>query len=341
MTGFGVEVAATDPSFQWYHDGVPLSDDGRILGSTTSLLTIVNATLADRGEYQLAIHTECGDIWADDIILDVGSECSPIAGGHLLLNAIEHSAAVVQSFGSIVPSTEITIEFWQLATEATVQATFNMYPVNEASRFLFHAPFSDGMIYWDLGECNPDFGSCTTFGRGRLAYLPPEPITGAWQHFALVASQSGNFMRIYRNGVLEAVKAEMSPVMVDPADALMIGGAPTYHGFLNGRVDEFRVWNYARTGAEIAAGIATTIDPASPGLVAYYRFDETDGLVAHDLAAGAHHALLTGGAAFRHPFCCVADFNADGSLDPDDLGDYINCYFGAGVCNASSITMAR
>ncbi len=28
---------------------------------------------------------------------------------------------------------------------------------------------------------------------------------------------------------------------------------------------------------------------------------------------------------------CRADFNGDGSIDPDDLGDYINCYF-APVC---------
>ncbi|MGD9690006.1 MAG: GC-type dockerin domain-anchored protein [Phycisphaerales bacterium] len=29
---------------------------------------------------------------------------------------------------------------------------------------------------------------------------------------------------------------------------------------------------------------------------------------------------------------CPADFNSDGSLDPDDLGDYINCYFSQPPC---------
>ncbi|MGD9690160.1 MAG: hypothetical protein AB7K52_10955 [Phycisphaerales bacterium] len=29
---------------------------------------------------------------------------------------------------------------------------------------------------------------------------------------------------------------------------------------------------------------------------------------------------------------CAADFNMDGNLDPDDLGDYINCYFGVPPC---------
>ncbi len=29
---------------------------------------------------------------------------------------------------------------------------------------------------------------------------------------------------------------------------------------------------------------------------------------------------------------CRADFNNDGSIDPDDLGDYINCYFAVPAC---------
>ncbi|MGD9690163.1 MAG: hypothetical protein AB7K52_10970 [Phycisphaerales bacterium] len=29
---------------------------------------------------------------------------------------------------------------------------------------------------------------------------------------------------------------------------------------------------------------------------------------------------------------CLADFNMDGNVDPDDLGDYINCYFGDPPC---------
>ncbi|MGD9688720.1 MAG: M12 family metallo-peptidase [Phycisphaerales bacterium] len=31
---------------------------------------------------------------------------------------------------------------------------------------------------------------------------------------------------------------------------------------------------------------------------------------------------------------CPADFNADGNLDPDDLGDFINCFFGPGCASA-------
>ncbi|MGD9689442.1 MAG: hypothetical protein AB7K52_07455 [Phycisphaerales bacterium] len=50
--------------------------------------------------------------------------------------------------------------------------------------------------------------------------------------------------------------------------------------------------------------------------------------------------LLIPGAAFAGPDtgcdacapACAADFNQDGALDPDDLGDYINCYFANPAC---------
>ncbi|MGD9688669.1 MAG: hypothetical protein AB7K52_03090 [Phycisphaerales bacterium] len=37
---------------------------------------------------------------------------------------------------------------------------------------------------------------------------------------------------------------------------------------------------------------------------------------------------LTVNVNFRTPAGCPADFNNDGNIDPDDLGDFINCYFG-------------
>ena len=45
--------------------------------------------------------------------------------------------------------------------------------------------------------------------------------------------------------------------------------------YLNGRVSEFRVWNVARTPAQLLNNICY-VDPHSEGLVAYWRFCGTD-----------------------------------------------------------------
>ena len=43
--------------------------------------------------------------------------------------------------------------------------------------------------------------------------------------------------------------------------------------FFHGLVDEVRFWDYARTAAQIEADLKRTVQPNTPGLVAYYRFD--------------------------------------------------------------------
>ncbi len=52
---FSGEIVGSLPgiSLRWERDGVPLVDDGRITGSTTSALTIANATVLDSGMYRL------------------------------------------------------------------------------------------------------------------------------------------------------------------------------------------------------------------------------------------------------------------------------------------------
>jgi len=75
-------------------------------------------------------------------------------------------------------------------------------------------PTSDGrVLYWSCGSySSPD---------STLIYTAPKRLYAAWQHFAMVASQSGNYMRVYRNGVLEAEKAGMSPVTYSPTRRLI------------------------------------------------------------------------------------------------------------------------
>jgi len=106
-----------------------------------------------------------------------------------------------------IPTTEITVEFWQKVAGAAYQSTFCLGAFNAAAVFNAHVPYADGTIYWDFGDIEHG---------GRLSYTPPVSIAGTWQHFALVASQAGNCMAIYRNGVREAVKSGMTPFPAGP-----------------------------------------------------------------------------------------------------------------------------
>ncbi len=193
--------------------------------------------------------------------------------------------ATVPGFGNYAPTNEITIEFWQYVANANQQSTFILNPDNSADRINAHVPWIDGTVYWDFGNIG---------GSGRLAY-GTSAVIGAWNHMALVASQSGNFMNIYRNGVLEAQKTGMTPFTRYAADLLLAGGTVNNY-FFKGALAEFRVWNKALDSATIQVWMLRTLTnthPAWTNLVAYWPMNEGSGATLNDLSGNGHTAFLS------------------------------------------------
>lgn len=193
--------------------------------------------------------------------------------------------AEVAGFGTVVPTTEMTIEFWQLADSVRQQAPITLNGGSNTNRIVIHSPWSDGVVYWDFGNI---------FTGGRLAYTPPQSVVGTWQHFAMVVSQNGNFMRIYRNGVLEAQKVGMTP-FANLNMPLLIGGS----GFL-GELDDVRVWNYAREQFEIQRGYRQPLKGTEPGLIGYWRMDDSlNGNTLTDSSGNGRTAMFVGSPRFQ------------------------------------------
>ncbi|MGD9689769.1 MAG: hypothetical protein AB7K52_08970 [Phycisphaerales bacterium] len=89
---------------------------------------------------------------------------------------------------------------------------------------------------------------------------------------------------------------------------LLRGGAP---------VAQFQFSRPDDTTAFVGVSSPTPFDRLEIREVGGTCDDEYFGQIFYSLCAGA---------------CCAADFNGDGSIDPDDLGDYINCYFSNPPC---------
>jgi|GEM_PF-1135958 len=69
---FGATLTGALPmSFQWFFNGAPLVDDGRISGSTTASLTVSNITTADAGGYTLAATNFLGSASSAAAVLNV------------------------------------------------------------------------------------------------------------------------------------------------------------------------------------------------------------------------------------------------------------------------------
>lgn len=99
-------------------------------------------------------------------------------------------------------------------------------------------------------------------------------LVGRWSHVA--CSFDGTTRRIYLNGALVASDTPTGHNVPNAGNfrvGLTISSAALLNSFFDGSLDEVRVWNVARTQAQIQAGMYTTISPSSTGLVAYYSFN--------------------------------------------------------------------
>ncbi len=125
-------------------------------------------------------------------------------------------------------------------------------------------------------------------GKARL-YANADKITantalvpGIWGHIAI--TRSGSHLTLYVNGVKDA-EGTWDGVLTLKS----IGQGN--RGFLKGTLDEIRVWNIARTEAEIKTNFSVGVDPNLAGLIGYWTFDNV-GQVITDASKFTNHGLL-------------------------------------------------
>jgi hypothetical protein len=106
------------------------------------------------------------------------------------------------------------------------------------------------------------------FGAGGTQFNPSLP-QNEWVHIA--TSHTGSTYSVYINGVL--VGSAAAGFIFNNTN-LNIGFPFNNEAYFNGKIDELRVWNIARTEAQIQANLYEELQGTETGLVAYYRFNE-------------------------------------------------------------------
>jgi hypothetical protein len=124
--------------------------------------------------------------------------------------------------------------------------------------------------------------------QSHLAY------NGTWHHFlGLYATDHAEF---WVDGVQKSsVTHDLGALTHMPLTDLCIGAGlpvPLQNEYFRGRIDEVRIWDHPRSPAQIQASWNKTLPGNEPGLVAYWRFDEGSGQVAHDSTSYAHDGQL-------------------------------------------------
>jgi hypothetical protein len=206
-----------------------------------------------------------------------------------------------------IDSSNRTVEYWAYTQDSDWTANTNT--------MFFYGPVpsarnADGFGL-DFGAKQGSTGTIDPFTNAIFDNdNQPSGVTATnpqWVHFAM--TWNGTAVQAYVNGVLRATMAapasSTQKVLKTGSSPVTIGGYPGENAYFAGLIDEFQIWNVARSADDIMSSMSKTLTGAETGLVGYWQFNESSGTSALDSVTAASHsahvATLTAASAAQNP----------------------------------------
>jgi hypothetical protein len=104
-----------------------------------------------------------------------------------------------------------------------------------------------------------------------------------WVHWAFSYDNATRQRKIYRNGVLAASDTSSSDYYGN--GSIKMFSYASLGNYFRGKLDEFRIWDHARSTEQINANLHKTLNGDEAGLQLYYDFDVSQGNRIMNLAA--------------------------------------------------------
>lgn len=218
----------------------------------------------------------------------------------------QHTAdTVTWKWENGVPETSYSYEFWIKFGDIHwgYQQVFSYSVFDETQSPMYNTGVEMGISLFGpvvqvsrglqfTSSCFNDFQGCGIFDRI------------GWNHLTIVYNSSASTYTYYHEGTVvhtELMLGDLTQVPIIAGGMGIIGQAPVlyneeYRRFLSGdfQLEEFRVWDYARTQEETIADLHVALPADTPGLSLYFNWDDTDGddLVLQDMSGHGNHAAV-------------------------------------------------
>lgn len=196
----------------------------------------------------------------------------------LSFDGVDDSVTVAEVGGLATGNTVHTIEAWLRITQL---------PTARSWPLMFGAPGA-GAHHWLL---NPD--GTTQIGIFAGPQATPSLPLNQWTHLA--SSFDGTTLRVFVNGELVgSVRGSFNLAATAGKNGLPLTLAQKQvdsEANFAGQIDGVRLWNRARTQAEIKADLYRQLNGSESGLVGCWRFDDGQ---ATDLTTNKKHGTLNG-----------------------------------------------
>ncbi|NBP24110.1 MAG: LamG domain-containing protein, partial [Proteobacteria bacterium] len=211
-------------------------------------------------------------------------------------------------------SGDITVEAWiNIGSYANYARIVDIGNSNGQDNILFTQLGTTGKIYLEV------FGGAS--GTTSAQVISPNAVPlNTWTHVAGVMEANGN-MKLYINGALVASNNQTAVLARDATRFNNFIGKSNWSSdaLWNGRITDVRIWNVARTQAEIQAAMAIgSISGPALGLTAAYPMGSTGVAPIDDVSGNNYNLTQNGNMEY------IKDNGATGVTQSLTLGETIS-----------------
>lgn len=188
----------------------------------------------------------------------------------------------------------------QPADAFTLEAMVKINTASEAYQFIIDNGFATSQQHggFTLGTEGTKFRTWASNGTTRTIVLSGEPFElNRWYHVASV--YNGQTLTLYVDGRMAGSGKLTGTLNYDrvndsPDYGLNLGRYKDDNEefFADMTMDEIRVWSLARSPEDVRSTMLTNLYGSEPGLLAYYRFDQTVETLANDHSVNGNEATL-------------------------------------------------
>ena len=217
---------------------------------------------------------------------------NPVAGAYVTL---EPTVGTSLAFDGVDDYVCLTYDSTLASPQFTV-STYVKLASNDAAGTLLDRGKDLNANYWlqtiGGGQAGVVFGIGNGSGATELT-IPFDSLPGAWHHVAFVYNGSAVV------GYLDGEYAGAMRGGLSTARALFhLGNSRAEDAYFYGSIDDLRIYDLALSQTEILQGKDLAASPNTPGLRAYWKFDEGIGRKVFDIAGRDIDGELENGATF-------------------------------------------
>mgnify|MGYP000147263114 CR=1 FL=1 len=319
----------TNYSFEWYN-GTTFSGDGLIASADKDSLTGL-----DEGKYSPKITnntTGCATQVPDAITIINTSNLPSLTVTEVSPNTYCVGSAVGLNFDGTDDYVSLDDGLVSTLTDFTFEAWFEKDANKSWSRIFDFGNNTTQYMALTISEGNsgvPRFAISTGGSPQEQRLNSSDPIpTGTWTHYAVTIDNGSTTGKLYINGELVDTNTSMTlaPKALGPTTQNYLGKSIWGDPYLDGTMDEVRIWSVARSQSEIQAAMNIQLTGSETGLVANYRMNEG----VANASNGAISSLLD--ASVNHKSAILHDFALTGTSSNFVAGQLVP---GDGVATAT------